>query len=205
MVAEAPVDPSERRAVDYLEEERSLRCKRFSKTEQKSRKTPDFKVFDGDELVFYCEVKGMREDEEFEQMLAAAPPGVVVAKGGNDPTYNRVASKIHEASKQFDAVNPDRTTPNVLFLVNDDDASDHRDLMAVVTGGLPCEDGSWFWGFRKYSEGRIAGSKRRIDLFVWLEPDGQARFHFSKVDRGHFETLLRLFGIDEEQVQEVPG
>lgn len=34
-----------------------LRCESFTKTEMAQRKTPDFKVFRGDEFVFFCEVK----------------------------------------------------------------------------------------------------------------------------------------------------
>lgn len=51
-----------------------LRVERFTKAELRQGRTPDFKVFAGGELAFYCEVKTAQEDEWLDKQLAAAPP-----------------------------------------------------------------------------------------------------------------------------------
>ena len=37
--------------------------RRFTKAELRQGRTPDFRVFAGDELAFYCQVKEAQEDE----------------------------------------------------------------------------------------------------------------------------------------------
>lgn len=46
--------------------------------------TPDFRVYSGDELLFYCEVKSVFGDD-FEGSR-------------NDPTYNKIQNKVYEAN-----------------------------------------------------------------------------------------------------------
>src|SRR6266436_5852793 len=95
-------------AADKFLTARAFRPERFPKTEQQGRKTPDFRVFQGADFRFYSEVKGIQEDTWLDKHLAAAPPGVVVGGGRPDPTYNRLTTDIHEAVKQFNAVNPNQ-------------------------------------------------------------------------------------------------
>ncbi len=184
--------------------EQDLVPERFTKAESRSRKTPDFKVLKDEELMFLCEVKDILEDEKLDELLDDAEPGEMVGYGGNDPTYNRVAAKIHQAAKQFEAVNSGHQSPNVLAFFNMDDTCDWMDIIAVITGGLPCEDGSWFDGFLKFSEGRIKDDKWSIDLYLWMEEDGETKYFFTERRDQHHELLLRLFGIDEERIRRLP-
>jgi len=111
-----------------------LLVERFSKVEMKHRRTPDFRVFSGRELAFYCEVKAAQEDEWLDQQLAKVPPGTVAGEARNDSTYNRVSGYVHSAVGQFDAVNPAVTSPNVLAIVNGDTEAGFTDLIQVLTG-----------------------------------------------------------------------
>ena len=92
---------------------RGLSVERISKIERQT-KTPDLKVLKDGRLAFYCEVKGVAEDEEFEQRLDSSPAGTPVAKGGKDTTLDRIERKIHEAAEQFRAVDPEHETLTVL-------------------------------------------------------------------------------------------
>src|SRR5574341_301249 len=61
--------------------DKGLRPERFSKQERRMGKTPDFRVFCGDVLVCYCEVKSIEEDTWLDKQLEAAAPGEIVGGG----------------------------------------------------------------------------------------------------------------------------
>jgi hypothetical protein len=61
-----------------------LRVERFTKSELRQGRTSDFKVFAGNQLAFYCEVKTAQEDEWLDKQLAAAPPGTLVGNYVNN-------------------------------------------------------------------------------------------------------------------------
>ena len=67
------------------------------------KRTPDFRVEQGDDL-FYCEVKSAEKR---------------TTNGGiqHSTIANAMTAQLHNAVKQFDAVNPARTAPNVLAWV----------------------------------------------------------------------------------------
>jgi hypothetical protein len=52
----------ESRVRDYFFSN-SLRVERFTNAEMRQGRTPDFRVFAGHELAFYCEVKTAQENE----------------------------------------------------------------------------------------------------------------------------------------------
>lgn len=189
---------SESSARDFLEEQ-NLRCGRFTRDEMSQGKTPDFKVFLGENMVMYCEVKEIREDDRVDQLLDEHPSGTTVMVGGNDSTYNRISAKIHESVQQFDAVNPTHDIPNVLFLVNFEHGVDVQDLHAVLTGYLPTDDGGRFEGFGKYSNGRIAEEKLKIDLYLWQERNSEIKFTFVDKASPYTGVLRDLFGKTEDQ------
>jgi hypothetical protein len=100
----------------YLEQF-ALRCVRATKRERRAGKTPDFRVFDGDTFKFFCEVKSVRGDDALGGALAnSASRAVMVARP--DPAFNRLTADVHDAAKQFNAVNANREHANVLAFVN---------------------------------------------------------------------------------------
>lgn len=186
--------PSSETVANVFLEEHGLKCERFAKDEVRQGKTPDFRVFLDEQMVMYCEVKEIREDDRIDQLLDQHPTGTTVMVGGNDSTYNRVSAKIHDAVQQFDAVNPSHEIANVLFLVNFEVGVDVQDLHAVLTGYLPTDGGGKFKGFGKYSNGRIAEEKTRIDLYLWRERDSEIKFTFVDDASPHAGFLRHVFG-----------
>ena len=83
------MDIDEQKIADLLRK-RGLIAKEFSKKEKGELKTPDFRVFKEDELVFFCEVKTIDRDEWLERLVKGAPPGKIVGGSRNDPITERM-------------------------------------------------------------------------------------------------------------------
>jgi hypothetical protein len=145
----------------------NLRAERFTKQEMTRGKTPDFRVFSAQVLAFYCEAKHAQHDECLDKLLEKAQPLELVGGLRNDPIFNRLCGHIHEAAKQFSAVNPNHEYPNILFLTNSDHQSDIYDLTAVLDGNFRSADGELHPIYKQYSEGRIKNEKFTMDLFLW--------------------------------------
>jgi hypothetical protein len=182
----------------------ALRCEQFSKEEMHESKTPDFRVYQGSEMAFFCEVKSAAEDEWLNRQLDSAPAGMLVGGARHDPIYNRIENKIHEAIKQFDAVNPIQAHPNVLVLVNHDRHADKSDLEAVLTGSIPLQGGGRLHGFTNYSHGRIRDDKFRIHLYLWLDEALNGKFFlFSERIPTHYAKLKDLFSAKDEYIRPI--
>jgi len=184
-----------------------LEAKIFSKAETRKGKTPDFRVFHGEIFQFFCEVKSIDQDLWLDKQLDAAPPGIVVGGLRNDPVYNRLTSDVHEAVKQFDAVNKDITHPNVLALVSHDKKCKINELINVLTGTELTNNGSALPIFQYYSEGRIQDEKKRIHLFLWIDNwvdsiDSKG-FLFCDTNENHYQTLCSLFGKDPNSIKQI--
>lgn len=110
------VDPDETRAERWLAE-KGLTTERFSKQEMRRGRTPDFRIWKGDELRAFCEVKSSPEDQWLNIQIEKAAPGAIAGGSRSDPIFNRLAADIHEAVKQFDAVNVDNAQELALILV----------------------------------------------------------------------------------------
>jgi hypothetical protein len=184
--------------------EKRLRAERFSKTERRQGKTPDFRVFSGETLKFYCEVKSIENDTWLEDQLAVAAPSPFAGGGRNDPVFGRLTDDIHKAAAQFAAVNPDGATPNVLVFVNHDSRCNEQDLIGVVTGQFLADDGSAHRIYQKFSEGRIRDEKHKVGLYSWVE-DGRFRaMFFNQHDPNVCNELCRLFGHNPSSIRAVP-
>jgi hypothetical protein len=92
-------------------ERRQLTVGGFSKAEMRAGKTPDFRVSRDGRLLFLCEVKSSPKDRWLDHRLEEAPPGRVVGGIRKDPIFNRLAGDVHDAVKQFDAVNQAQSHP----------------------------------------------------------------------------------------------
>jgi len=196
-----PKIDGETRIEEYLNSH-GLRVERFTKAEMRKSRTPDFRVYAGDELAFYCEVKTAQKDEWLEAQRVNSP-GMVVGGPRHDPTYNRVSSYIHQAVGQFDAVNPAMDYPNVLAIVNGDRQAGFTDLIQVVTGNAYCESGEVIPMFREYSEGRIREAKLRVHLFLWLGEwtEGHPQKYFPDVHPDHHLSLCGYLGVSPTEIR----
>ena len=164
----ADMNSAEQFAQDYLQKH-DLRPERFTKTEMRRSKTPDFRAFQGEELALYCEAKHVQRDDWLDKKLKNAKPLEPVGGLRPDPIFNRVSNHIHEAAQQFNAVNPDHQYPNVLVFVNSDRHCGLTDLRSVLTGNFFAKDGSVDPIYTEYSEGRIREEKLTIDLYLWRD------------------------------------
>ncbi len=179
-----------------------LITKRFTKTEMRASKTPDFRVVRDGELIFFCEVKSSPPDRWLDEQLEAAPDEIA---GGlrSDPIFNRLSTDIHTAVKQLDAVNSDQMYPNVLALVNHDDMCGFNDLLGVLTGNFYGDDGSKYPIYQQFAQGRIKDEKHRIHLFIWLDDHKLDRLLFSQTNDAHHSTLCTAFGIEQAKIRQI--
>jgi hypothetical protein len=196
------VDADEVRVKDFLES-KGLTPERFTKQEVHAGKTPDFRVMLNGELLFFCEVKSSQEDRFLDMHLENVEGGQLIGGPRNDPIFNRLASDIHKATSQFDAVNGAWEVPNVLAIVNHDEMCGFNDLLAVVTGNFYVENGSAAPIYRQFSHGRIREEKRKIDLFIWLDDHKPHRLLFSQTNECQHTKLLAVFGLSQDDITQI--
>lgn len=189
---------NDKKKVELFFENHALKVSRFSKLEMRRGKTPDFKVHSdsSNDLLFYCEVKSIKKDEWLDIQIAAVSPGEIAGGLRKDPIFNRLTDDIYEASKQFDAVNPDLAFPNVLAFVNHDSGCGFLNLIAVLTGNAMTEGSGAIPIYRLYSEGRIKSKKDRIHLFIWLDDFKPLRLLFSQKNENHHKLLCSYLNIN---------
>jgi len=178
----------EQKIENYLKS-LGLYCERFSKSEC-LRKTPDYKVYKNNELKFFCEVKTVK----------------AIEVGGDDPIFNKLTGDIHEAMKQFDAVNPSGDYSNALAFVNhnEEDFYDFTDLRNTITGNLLTDTGKSEPIYRKFSEGRIQNEKTRIHLYIWLNLNKQKpHLFFNMINDKHLNNLCSIFNINPADLKNI--
>ena len=196
---------ADEKVVEGLLRGHGLKPQRFAKEERQGRRTPDFRVYKGDNLAFYCEVKTVSSDEWLGRQLAEVSPGFLAGGVRSDPIYNRLSQKIHEAYKQFDSVNPHSEKPNVLALINHDDLCGLIDLYSVLTGDAFVEEGRRIPMFRKFSEGRVKNDKSSIHLYIWLDLWKETKnplYRFSPSGNPFICDLCLYFGCDPKALSE---
>ena len=193
-------------AVEFLRKY-GLRVERFTAEEMSRSQTPDFRVFKGTDFVFYCEAKHLQEDDWLDKQLREAAPLQIVGGLRPDPIFNRISGRIHEAAKQFAAVNPEHKFPNVLVFTNSDRRCSFKDLVSVLTGNFYADNGSIEPIYAQYSEGRIKEEKLTIDLYVWHD-EWEQREHllyrfFYNQRSPYYAALCVLFNSDPQRHRKV--
>lgn len=197
--------PSENRDLSLVAaklEAHTLQALRFPKEQPRVGKTPDFRVMDGGDLFAYYEVKSPR-DEWLDGQIDQAEPGEIVGGLRSDPVFNRLSKMVEKAAEQFDAVNPDRSVPNILAIVNHDDASHPGDLIEMLTGMFKADNGTRHPTMRHVSEGRIREAKYRIDLYVWIDGGmGEVRCYlFGESVPAHVDALCAKLGLNKTTIR----
>lgn len=196
------MDPDEEKVKHYLEE-RGFTVERFTKTETRIGKTPDFRVFRKGGGLFYCEVKSSPEDRWFGEQIDGAAPNELAGGARNDPIFSRLTKDIHEAAKQFDAVNKDQGHPNVVARVNHDDMCGFNDLLGILTGNFYANDGTAHPIYRQFSHGRIKDEKGKVHLFIWIDDHKPDRFLFSQTEETHHAALCAAFGVKQNEIKHI--
>jgi len=196
------MDPDEKRVSCYFKD-RELMSTRFSKAEIRTGKTPDFRVSQNGALVFYCEVKSIKKDTWLDKQIEESEPGKLAGGLRKDPIFNRLTADIHEAVKQFNAVNKDEKYPNVLALVNHDKMCGFNDLLAILTGNFYVNDGTTHPIYEKFSDGHIKDEKIKIHLFIWIDNYKKDRLLFSQTNDAHQRLLCSVFGISQNSIKQI--
>jgi len=196
------MDSDEEKVKSYFED-RGFTAERFSKNETRAGKTPDFRIFRSGELLFYCEVKSSPKDKWLNEKLNGAASGELVGGARNDPIFNRLTTDIHEAVKQFDAVNKNQKFPNILALVNHDNMCGFNDLLGILTGNFYADDGTAHPIYRQFSHGRIKDEKARVHMFIWLDDHRPDRLLFSQTDETLHAILCEAFGISQTAIKQI--
>lgn len=200
------MNPAEMLACEALSEH-GMRAERFAKHEIGRTRTPDFRVFRADELVSFCEAKHIQHDAWLDNKMRNARPLEIVGGGRPDPIFNRLATHIHEAAQQFEAVNSAHTCPNILAFANSDHLCEFLDLIRVLTGNEYTDTGEVDPIFTQYSEGQIKMEKYRIDLYLWkdIRIGGDPRVRYFYVESSlHYKRLCELFGSDPRNHRHIP-
>jgi hypothetical protein len=181
---------------------KGLRAERFSKPEKRQGMTSDFRVFYGEELKFYCEVKSVDNDTWLDKKIDAAASCEISGGPRPDPVFNSLTDDIHKAAAQFSAVNSD-AVPNVMVFVNHNSLCDEQDMVAVLTGKFLADDGAAHPIYTKFSEGRIKNEKYDIHLFCWVEGDRFRALTFNLAHPIHSTALCNLLGYDQNRINPI--
>jgi hypothetical protein len=103
-------------------------------------KSPDGWVLKYNQRRALCEIKSPRDDELIDELEAARAddPEAPIVSAGVIRTGNlaarRLAGHVKSAVTQFNALNRNRTLPNVLIIVNHADGWHAGDLQEALTG-----------------------------------------------------------------------
>ncbi|MFH0771142.1 MAG: hypothetical protein V1933_00800 [Candidatus Omnitrophota bacterium] len=177
----------ENKVANYLKN-MGLCCIRFSKEEMRQGKTPDYKVYKNKDLKFFCEVKAVN----------------AILCGGDDPIFNKLTDDIHEAMKQFNAVNLNGNYPNVLAFINhnDDEFYNFTDLRDTITGNGITDTGKNEPIYKNFSEGRIRKEKMNIHLYIWFNLNRQRpHLFFNTINEKHLQDLCSIFSIKPDDLK----
>jgi hypothetical protein len=195
------LNTDEKRARDFLIRN-GFEVKEFTKEEKSKSKTPDFKVFKGRKLVFFCEVKTIDKDAWIEELKLKAPSNGKIFSERGDPKYNCISNKIYEAVKQFDAVNADQKYPNVLIFINYNDNCRLFDLECVLVGSLSNKSGRKIPFFKAYSNGKIKLKKLHVHLYLWIDEVKNVYWRFIFDNKKNLDNLCTCFNIKPSQIPE---
>jgi ribosomal protein L30 len=173
-------------------EPNGITLERYSDAELKSGKTPDFKLLKGGKLCGLCEVKSPRDDYVFD-----APNESGFAVRENVPLHGKLGSHIRQATKQFEAANPDHKLPNILVFVNHAPDLDRADLFAALSG-IPVSGGRPLELLPAKMQRQVREAARRIDLFLWVDAKKGTCQHLSVAEAPHQAAALELLGLPKE-------
>ena len=156
---------------------RGIRMERIKAGQEQGRKSPDFELHKGGKLCGYCELKSTGDDWLLERPKNI-PPGEIHVERRRNPAPFRLAQYIEKAAKQFDALNPDHASPNILVIVSHTPLRRPVDLRDVLEG-MKLPDGRRELFLidenlktekeRRQKQKAVWDAARRIDAIVWID------------------------------------
>ncbi len=151
--------------------EMGYHCEPFSKEELRMGiKTPDFRVYDGNELAFFCEVKTFTDASTFNDRCRSARPGEVIEEFQMGPAKgNRLENQMRYAAKKFQDVNPAHSIANVVVIVNRDELFFSDDIRELVEGYVMTPRGCRAHTISKAPRNRFHPDCGVIDAYLVLK------------------------------------
>lgn len=167
----------------------------FTTREMQAGPTPDRRIMRGNTVVGFCELKSPH-DPWLDDQLAKVPPGDIAGGARPDPTFNRILRQVERAAVQFDAVNAGGALPNVLAIVNHDEASGVLDAVETLTGFLHLEGGKREQTMTKGHMDRLNRVTTNIHLIAWFNARDQRLGHLfvHQSDAAVVDQALALVG-----------
>ena len=181
-----PKDNQDKRFV--IEFFRRKRIEASEIPEGSNGKTPDFKLYIGNDLFAYCELKSIMTQE--------------VRIQGNAPV-NDIKKGIHQACKQLRSMNPDHKVPNIVFFLNHNHFRNVGDLQDVI--GVSSLPGFFYSLYGNKLLGK--GDLEVVDCIIFMEFKNKQVYN--KTDCGKTTVLddfakdfLMYTGKDEKWAKE---
>jgi large subunit ribosomal protein L30 len=165
----------------------------YSEAELKKGKTPDFKLYKAGKLCGFCEMKSPRDDYVFGK---PAPGEAVIRK--NLPFQRKLGSHIRHAGRQFDAVNPAHSLPNIMVFVTHAPDIQQRDLHATIAGLPAPEPGKRVFMLSRKMQEQVLDAAGKIDLFLWIDAATGTLQHASVNGARHQTAALDLLGLKND-------
>lgn len=159
------MDINETKALDFFNTY-SLEAEKIPESTVSGIKNPDFKVFSKSTFVFFAEVKTLYPDTRLDEKLGTV--ATFIAVDVNESAYNKIASNIKNAGKQFTSANPNHEYPNVLvFIDNRDCGVDdlHLVLEGIKTSSLSINV------IDANVRAQMQAGANQIEAYVWLDND----------------------------------
>ena len=125
-----PEDSQDKQSVIKYFGKKGVEARLFPKTS--AMPNPDLKLYIDGNLFAYCELKSIMPYEL--DLPTNFPSSQVYQNLHNDPAFNNIQNKIHEASKQLRSVNLDHDLPNIIFFINHHKYRGIQDLRWVIKG-----------------------------------------------------------------------
>lgn len=180
-----PEDTQDKQLVIKYFEKKGMEARPFPKTS--AAPNPDFKVYTNGNLFAYCELKSIMPYEL--ELPPNLPSGQIYVDLRNDPAFNTIQNKIHQASKQLRSANPGHDLPNIAFFINHHRYRGFPDLMRVTTGQVSPQDPDVL--DIRYSKRLLEKDDLLvIDFVIWMDSFTD-RIFYSYRSESPFEDILK--------------
>ena len=168
-----PEDSQDKQSAIKYFEKKGIEARPFTKTS--AMPNPDLKLYIDGNLFAYCELKSIMPYEL--DLPSNLPSGQIYQDEHNDPAFNSIQNKIHEASKQLRSVNPDHDLPNIVFFLNHHKYRGIQDLRWVIKG-QPSEKAPDVFDMTYLRRLFEKDDLSVVDYIVWIDSFSNKAFYY---------------------------
>jgi hypothetical protein len=180
-----PEDSQDKQLVIKYFEKKGIEARLFPKT--CTMLNPDLKLYFDGNLIAYCELKSIMPYEL--ELPSNFPSGQIYQDVHNDPAFNSIQNKIHEASKQLRSVNPDHDLPNIVFFLNHYKYRGIQDLRWVIKG-QPSEKAPDVFDMTYLKRLLEKDDLSVVDYIIWIDSFSDKAFYYVRSE-SPFRDILK--------------